>query len=129
MNSDPNGGLRAGKEDRIEGERGRVRAQGDPTLFVARYHRRGFGPTYGLEEIVERPGEAGYRWTKCNILEMSRADGTLGLDICGGHEAWWQQIAASVEDGPEVQVTQTMKDGAPFCEVWFRRRAVDRTRA
>jgi hypothetical protein len=102
-----------------------VKADGDPTLFVGRYLRRTVGAAYGLEVITEENGRVGYRWTTCRILEAQRRDGTQGLDICGGHEAWWKAIADSVEDGPEVRVTQNMRDGAPHCEIWLRRKAAD----
>lgn len=97
-----------------------MKALGDPTLFVGQYLRRTVGGVYGLETIEEGPAVAGYRWARCAILDHVKRDGTMGLDICGGHEAWWKAIAASVDDGPAVQVTQNMLDGAPWCEVWLR---------
>lgn len=92
----------------------------DPALRIGRYLRGAVGRAYGLEVIREDEGDVGYRWTRCGILEHLRRDGTEGLAICEGHEAWWREIAKSVEGAPEVRVTQNMRDGAPWCEVWLR---------
>lgn len=98
-----------------------ARALGEASLeaFARSLDRWREGGALELDIFEQSPGRLSFNVTRCRYAEMYRA---LGLADLGGSLSCQRDFALAQGFNPEMQLerTQTIMEGAPFCDFRFR---------